>query len=165
MNIYRTKLDAVNRLNVAQAVRKQTLEDGQKVGTALLWAEAKLGELLANIDLARGAATQRGSPGGTALADLGISRKQSHFAQQLSVHKDLIEESIREAVENEDIPTRSLVLQKIKMQEQQPKPPAPPREEATDTGPWTCAICKERFHLLHHPNGRHEFEPVEVIEK
>jgi hypothetical protein len=33
-------------LKLAKVVREQTLQDGQKVGSTLLWAEVKMGELL-----------------------------------------------------------------------------------------------------------------------
>jgi hypothetical protein len=46
-----------------------------------------------------------------------------------------------------------------------PKPPPPPREEAIDTGPWTCPICHESKRLRHLPNGKHDFENVEVVER
>jgi hypothetical protein len=59
----------------------------------------------------------------------------------------------------------NLSVRELEKEIKGPTPPEPPREEATDTGAWTCPVCKERFHLLHHPNGRHEFEKVEVVEK
>jgi len=49
LKAYRAKLNAVNKLGLAQAVRTQALDDTQKMGTALLWAEAKMGDLLKNI--------------------------------------------------------------------------------------------------------------------
>jgi hypothetical protein len=59
----------------------------------------------------------------------------------------------------------NLSVQELKREIEGPPPKQPPREEAVDTGPWTCPVCKQNYRLLHHPNGRHEFEPVEVIEK
>jgi hypothetical protein len=167
LKIYRTKLDAVNRLNVAQAIRNRTLEDGQKVGTALLWAEAKLGELLSQIPRKPIAdSSSKGRIGGSERSlPEGITYKQSHYAQQLAEHKDLIEETIKEAVESEDIPTRTQVLQKVKMQEAPAKPEPLPREQWKDCGQFDCPVCKESYRLLHLSEGRHKLESVKVIEK
>lgn len=54
LKAYKVKLSAVDKLNIAKAVKDQTLNDGQKVGTALLYAEAKLGELLKDLPSQRG---------------------------------------------------------------------------------------------------------------
>ena len=85
-------------------MRDRAIEDGQDMGRALLYAEAKLGELLKEIKPKRDkeSSTQR-----TSLPSLpdGITKKQSHFAQTLADHKEEIEEVIAEAVEHEDIPT------------------------------------------------------------
>jgi len=163
LNIYHTKLNAVNRLNVAQAVRKQTLEDGQKVGAALLWAEAKLGEILASQTSHGG--SLKGAKGAPRSLPEGVTHKQSHYAQQLAGHKNLIEETIKDAVEDEDIPTRTTVMRKIKDQEAPEKPEPTPREHWKDCGQFDCPVCKESYRLLHLSEGRHKFEPVEVMEK
>jgi hypothetical protein len=167
LKIYHAKLNAVNKLNVAQAIQQQTLLDAQRVSEALLWAKAKLGELLQQIPLKPVAdSSSKGRIGGSEKSlPEGISYKQSHYAQQLAKHPELIRETIDEAIEDEDIPTQTVVMQKIKQLEREKAPPEPPREESIDTGPWTCPICKKDHHLLHHANGKHECEEVEVIGK
>jgi len=113
VKLYKTKLGVVNKLDMSKAIIDQTLQDGQRVGSVLLYALAKMGELLKGIPIKRDkqSSTQR-----TSLPSLpeGITHKQSYFAQQLAEHKDLIEETIKEAEENEDIPTKTEALRKIK---------------------------------------------------
>jgi site-specific DNA-methyltransferase (adenine-specific) len=76
------------------------------MATALLYAEARLGELL------KSCSKGTFKKGGEKALPSGITKKQSHFAQQLYENKDLIEEVIAEAKDNEDIPTRTEVLRK-----------------------------------------------------
>jgi hypothetical protein len=132
LKAYHLKVSAIYRLELAREVREQAVEDGQRMGEALLWAEAKLGELLKEIEPKRDkqSSTQR-----TSLSSLpnGITHKQSHFAQTLADHKDVIEEVIQEAKDNEDIPTRTQVLQKIEIKKRKhDKPLAPKPEKMSD---------------------------------
>ena len=64
--------------------------DTQDLATILLLAEAKLGELL-NIPK-KGKTKEYGSTGGTIpTLPSGITKKQSHYAQQLARHPEIIE--------------------------------------------------------------------------
>lgn len=108
---YRAKLQTIDRLELADGVRKQTLEDGHKIGEALLWAEAKMGEILKS--------TTKGTfkKGGEKSLPEGMSRNRSSRLQQLAANQDLIKEVLDEARANEDLPTRSEVLRKAKERE------------------------------------------------
>jgi len=101
---------AIDKIGIAKDVREQKLEEGQMLGGALLDAESRIGTLLKETVTA-------GNPSiveaGQQLPD-GISRTLSHQCQQLAEHPDIIEQVKAEAAENEDIPTRSEVLRKIK---------------------------------------------------
>lgn len=112
---YRAKLQTINRLELADGVRKQTLEDGHKIGSALLWAEAKLGELLQETPKKGNTLTTIGGRKGT--LPPGMSHNRSSRLQQLAANQDLIEEVLEEAKNNEDLPTRSEVLRKAKERE------------------------------------------------
>jgi len=92
-------------------VRDQALNDAQDVATGVLYAEAKLEELLNDRP-----EVDRGSRGGTSkpLPD-GISKKQSHYAQTLADNIDTIEEVILEAHENEESPRNGGRSQERKM--------------------------------------------------
>jgi len=108
LKAYQSKLKLIDKLDMAQDVRQQALDDTQYMGTALLWAEAKMGELLKPLS------NPTASREGRRQLPKGITHKQSHYAQQLADNKDIIEEVIEEAKEHEDIPTKREVIRKIK---------------------------------------------------
>ena len=58
LNAYMVKLQAVNRLSVAQEIRCQTLKETQEISTALIAAEQRIGELLLAIPKASGGVNQ-----------------------------------------------------------------------------------------------------------
>lgn len=113
VGLYRAKLKAVNKLNMAQSVRQQTLEDGQRVGTALLYAEARLGELLEPLTEKH----ETTSRSGRSSLPQGITHKQSHYAQQIARNPEIIEQAISEAENREDIPTKYDILKRIRKKE------------------------------------------------
>jgi len=93
------------------------MKDGQDAGIALLAIEAKIGELLpkdarsilgrkTTLIPAKDKAGIRGLPD-------GIDFRQAHHARAIASHPREVEEVIREAEENEDIPTKTAVLNKI----------------------------------------------------
>jgi hypothetical protein len=85
--------------------------------TISLDAEARIGELLKDTSK-QGKTKQYGSTGGTIpTLPSGINKKQSHIFQTLADHKDIIEQVKAEAVENDDLPTRTEVLRKVKEKE------------------------------------------------
>ncbi len=86
---------------------------------SLLDAEAKVGDLLKTIPKATTNTKNKKVPAWKLskeqkTSEFGFNRKQVHQFQQLADHKDIIEEVKAEARENEDLPTRSEVLRKIK---------------------------------------------------
>jgi hypothetical protein len=163
LKIYHAKLNAVNKLNVAKAIQQQTLLDAQKVGEALLWAKAKLGELLKPLTEGKGYDELPSKGGRKPTLPEGITYKQSHYAQQLAKHPELIRETVNEAIEDEDIPTQTVVMHKIKALEVPPKPVPP--EQWKDCGQFDCPVCKGTYRILHLSEGRHKLESVEVTEK
>ena len=71
---------------MAEAVWKTALQDGQDAGTAVIYAEAKLGELLAAIPPKKGKTKQYGSSGGTIPSlPTGVSKRTSHQAQTMAI--------------------------------------------------------------------------------
>lgn len=70
-------------------VRDKAVEDGQRMGEALLWAEAKMGELLKAIPKEE---SYTGFQQRKAVLLEGITHKQSHYAQILADNPDVIEE-------------------------------------------------------------------------
>lgn len=100
------------------------------IAGAVLAAEVKLGELVAAIPDKKAS-----SGGGTRSLPEGITKKQSYEYQTLAKHPDIIEQVKAEAVENDDLPTKTEVLRRIKAQEK-----APPGRLKT--------VVNERFALL-----------------
>ena len=119
LKAYKTKFHVNDKLGVAKEVRDKTLSDAQGMAGALLYAEAKMGDLLRQT-------VRPGKPKKrivTAVGQLpeGISRNTSHYTQKLSQYYELIEEVILEAKKYDEVPTRQSVLQKIKEKEKQEK--------------------------------------------
>lgn len=111
LKVYQAKINLINDLGLSKKVMDQALEDGQSVGEAILWAEAKLGELLKKVSPGKETAI----PGGNRKKlPEGITGKQSYRARLLADNQEIIEEVIREAKTEEDLPTRSAVFSKIK---------------------------------------------------
>jgi len=112
----RAEIRAINKIGLATEVREQKNREAQDLAGALLDAESKIGELLKET-------VRAGNPIVTVSGQLpeGITRNQSSQFQSLAEHKDLIEEVKREAQENDDLPTRTEVLRKIKQLDLQEK--------------------------------------------
>ena len=104
---YQAKVRAIEKVGLAKSVRDQTLSEAQDVATAVLYAEAKLGELL------KGLADPTASRDGRRQLPPGITHKQSHYAQLLANNIEIVEKVIREAKQEEDIPTRYAVLRAL----------------------------------------------------
>jgi len=135
----RAEIRAIDRLNLAQGVRDQKFEEAKMLSEALLDAEVRLGELLKKIPTTPGARTdvkpkdtavhRLEKPKSEIVKDLGFTEKQKQRFETLADNKDLVEQVKVEARENDDIPTRSRVLdlaqQRKKREEESPQPEEP----------------------------------------
>jgi len=117
----RAEIRAIDKIGLAKEVREQKREEASYLADALLDAETRIGELLKNIPGASGIRTdlEPCNPGDTRLKEhqaneLGLSRKQASQFQRLADNKDIVEQVKAEARENDDLPTRSEVLRKIR---------------------------------------------------
>ena len=120
LDAVRTLIRAIDELPLAKEVREQKKQEAQMLASALLDAEAKLGELLKAIPQ-KHVGDKHGSSGGTIpTLPAGIS-KQSHYFQQLAEHPDIIEQVKAKAIEEDDLPTRTDVLRCIKKQGARPE--------------------------------------------
>ena len=97
------------KLDLATGVREQKKEEATILAGALLDAEARIGELIKNIPNKKATAGE-----GRCSLPKGITHKQSSQFQTMSDHPEVIEQVKAEAVENDDLPTRTEVLRKIK---------------------------------------------------
>lgn len=124
-------IKAITKIEESFAAKEAALADTQDLAEELLYAEARMGEMLATIDKTnsrlRGA--DRGSQHGTTVKTLppAIDKKESHHAQQLHKHEDTIAQVVAEAREKGEVPVRQHVLRRI--EQEKPKPKTPPLPE------------------------------------
>jgi hypothetical protein len=112
VNAYKGLIKRLDDLPLSLEEKESRLKDGQDAGKALLMIEARIGQLLPSAEEAEkskagltGKERQR-RPEGVTLA-------QAHRARQIATHPHEVAEVIHEAEENEDIPTKTAVLNKI----------------------------------------------------
>ena len=118
VKFYQAKVKLMDQLGVTEKQRKATLADGQDAGEMLLEIEARIGELSYEeppskpIGLAGGGAKPSGQP--RKPERLGLELHRMKAAQTIARHPEAVAEVIKEAEENEDIPTKTAVLNKVK---------------------------------------------------
>ena len=109
----------IKQLEEGQAAVAAALSDTQDLAEELLYAEAQLGEVLEKIPDKKAS-----SGGGTRSLPPTITKKQSHYAQELSRNEDAIARVVSKAREQGEVPVRQHVLKDI--QANKPKPKTPP---------------------------------------
>jgi hypothetical protein len=110
VNAYRGLIKHLDDLPLSLEEKESRLRDGQDAGKALLMIETRIGQLLPTAEKAQKTSL---SGGGKAKRQEGISLQQAHRARAIAAHPKEVEEVIKEAEENEDIPTKTAVLNKI----------------------------------------------------
>ena len=150
----KAQIRAIDKLGLAEEVYTQKLEETQMLTEALLDAEVKIGEITKKIPKTaggdrrsevfkkcsgaqfesscindeqkqqRGAAAINQKSKSEIVENLGFSRDQVKRFETLAANKDVVEQVKAEARENNDLPTRSRVLQLVKQ-----KNAPPPKEE------------------------------------
>jgi len=135
VQFYRSKVKLIDQLGASEEQRKATLADGQDAGVMLLNIEAKIGELLPKPQelMSKGGGS---GPQGRQTRKRLLPEKREYQARVIHRNPAAVAEVIKEAEENEDIPTKTAVLNKIKHQkaeaqlkafrEKYPKGPPPP---------------------------------------
>jgi hypothetical protein len=96
---------------VAQTAKRAALEDAQDIATSVIYAEAKLGELLKAIPPKP---TIGFSEGNRISLPPGISKAISHQAQTIANNPEKVEQAIARAKREEKIPTPDMVYKIIK---------------------------------------------------
>ena len=107
----RAEIRAIDKIGLATEVKNQKREEAQDLAGALLDAEVKIGELLKSRD------TSTFKKGGEKDLPVGITKFQSSQFQAMAKNPEIIEQVKAEAEENDDLPTRTEVLRKIKENE------------------------------------------------
>lgn len=115
------KYKAIKTAKGSYEAKQQILGDTQDFAEELLYAETYLGERLNKRDRSY-QSSGRGTLKEKPLPE-GIDKKQSHYAQELNRHIDLIAKVIEKARETDEIPLRHHVLREI--QKTKPKPDTP----------------------------------------
>lgn len=118
----RANIRAIDKLQLAEEVREQKKEEAQMLAEALLDAEVRIGDLLKTIPKAKNQYDKCNSQQcekqketkQEVITRLGFNKDQASRFETLSSNKDVVEQVKAEARENEDIPTRSRVLQLVK---------------------------------------------------
>lgn len=117
----RAEIRAIEKVGLAEDVRRQKLEEAQAISEAVLDAEVKIGELMSkvpknnvgrpskNIDSAVDILPSKSE----VIEQSGFTQKQAERFQTLAKHLDLVEQAKAEARENDDIVSRSAALKKI----------------------------------------------------
>lgn len=128
----RAEIRAINKLHLAEEVRTQKCGEARMLSEALLDAEVRIGELLKQLPKAGGgdrrsadfksdSAVDFEKSKKKAVEDLGFSQKQAERFETLANHPDLVEQVKAEARENDDLPTRTAVLNLAKYKEDKRK--------------------------------------------
>ena len=112
----RAAIRAIDKVGVAQEVRKQKLKEGQEIAEAVLDAEVRIGELMRQVPKAQGKRTDI-KPTDTAVGKYeviekaGFTPKQVERFETLAAHPEAVERAKAEARENQEMVTRSSVLE------------------------------------------------------
>lgn len=147
----RAEIRAIDKVGVAQGVRAQKLKEAQEISEAVLDAEVKIGELMRDVPKAQGKRTDvelwatngpksKEQQIGEMMGMTGPDDKEKvrHMIKRfetLAAHPEIVEQAKAEARKNDDIVSRSLVLEKVK---------AKKREEIAEKRAEMMAAVKEK---------------------
>ena len=125
VKFYQAKVRLMDQLGMSEAQRKATLADGQDAGIMLMNIETRIGELLppAKEMASLGGKSNRGIPRGTPSPKIlpeGITPKRAHQSRTLASPrgKKAQESIIKQAIENDDIPTKTAALNLVTYQKE-----------------------------------------------
>lgn len=129
----RAEIRAIEKVGLAKSVREQKLQEAQAISEAVLDAEVRIGELMREVPKAshdRGnqytggkttSVSDSQKPKVEVIREAGFTPKQAERFQQLAAHPEIVEQAKAEARENDDIVSRSLVLNMIRGQKEAEK--------------------------------------------
>jgi site-specific DNA-methyltransferase (adenine-specific) len=124
LDMVRAGIRAMDKLDVAEGVRKQKKEEAQMLAEALLDAEVRIGEILIKMPKAKNqyeSASNSAVTGITtkeqATKELGFDKMQVSRFQTLAENKDLVEQIKQDARDTDDLPTRTSVLQAARIRD------------------------------------------------
>ena len=124
----RAEIRAIDKVGLAKEVREQKLAEAQDIADAVLDAEVRIGELVAQVPKAtpnnnpyheNRTNAKLVKPKKQVLKEAGIKKDTAHRFEQLAKHPEAVEKVKAEAREHDDIVSRSAVFKKI---EEEKKP-------------------------------------------
>lgn len=117
----RAEIRAIEKVGLAEEVREQKLREAQDIADAVLDAEVRIGELMAEVPEAPGKRTDLQPVDTTVhkskkevIEDAGFSVKQAQRFETIAKHPEEVAEAKAEARENDEVVTRSAVFHKIR---------------------------------------------------
>lgn len=122
----RAAIRAIDKVGVAQEVRKQKLKEGQEIAEAVLDAEVRIGELMRQVpkqNTHNRAADRHNTDVKSkteVIADMGFTPMQVSRFETLAAHPEAVERAKAEARENQEMVTRSSVLEKVASEKEKP---------------------------------------------
>ena len=127
LDMVRAGIRAIDKLGVADGVRKQKIEEAQMLAEALLDAEVRIGYLFGRMAKAKPGPEKIRDSGvpqpketkEAAIERIGFNKKQAQRFEALAANPDIVEEVKQEARENDDLATRSAALKLIKERRRQ----------------------------------------------
>lgn len=116
VKFYKTKVGLMEQLGMTEDQRKATLADGQDAGRMLLTIEARIGELLGPPKSPK--RRSDGKLAGRESLPENVDFHDAHRSRTIANNPEAVAEVIAEAEENEDIPTKTAVLNKVKLKKE-----------------------------------------------
>lgn len=139
VSAYKGIIKHLDDLPLAQEEKQAKLKDGQAAGEALLMIESRIGQIYKNAPEApsKGRLVNRQIKTKKELVEQmpkelksKSSQRKLQKAAEIASHPEIVKEVIKEAKENEDIPSKGAVLAKIALKrekERKAKRPDPPK--------------------------------------
>ena len=120
LKVHQAKIRAIEKIGMAETARRAALQDGQDAATAVIYAEAKLGELIKALPRTESAPPSLKGRWSKVLPP-GVSHKTSHQAQTIAANPERVEKAIARAIQEDRIPTPDHVYKLIKSEEAKEK--------------------------------------------
>ena len=125
LNAVRAEIRAINKVGLAQEVHEQKLHEAQDIADAVLDAEVRIGELMAEAPKASGgdrrserfkndSTVEFEKPKSEVIRESGFTQKQVERFQTMAKHPEVVEQAKADAREEGRIVTRESVLKEIK---------------------------------------------------
>lgn len=167
LKVHQAKIRAIEKVGMAESARQAAIQDGQDAGTAVIYAEVKLGELLRVIPDFH--STGKGTMKRKELPD-NISKRTSHQAQTIANNMETVERFISETIKTEILPTPDRIYKLIKHEEASAKVEAIRKNRITNPDgkydvvvidpPWPMEKierdCRPNQHAFDYPTMQEE---------